>query len=264
MDGLENNDVNYQYFVHYIKQIRGWDSLRILDFGCGNGEVVKLLRQEGIDCYGADVFYEGGSYEALYKSDLFQNRIIRPVSKSGDIPFPNGYFDVIISNMVFEHIEDKASVLNSLNKVLKDDGFMYHHFPAKEVIYEGHIEIPFAHWLPKGKIRYFYAVLMRSIGLGYYEKKQSASDWAKEQLAWLDKYCFYEKYQNLYGIFSQTYIVSHQEIEYCRFRARNSPMLRFLLKIDGLKEFYQYLFRRLAFMAIELRKRKVAAEESVK
>jgi SAM-dependent methyltransferase len=260
MDNLEAQHVNYQYFVHYIKQIPGWDSLKVLDFGCGNGEVVKLLRQEGIDCYGADMFYEGGLYEALYKSELFQKGIIQKISEKGEIPFETGYFDIVISNMVFEHIEDKALSLKALNRVLKDDGFMYHHFPSKDVIREGHMGIPVVHWIPEGKIRYYYAILMRSLGLGYSEKEMSVSDWAKVQLDWLDKYCFYESYQDLYNLFSQENIISHQEIDYCRFRARNSLILRFLLGIDWLKEFYQLLFRRLAFMAIKLRKRRDAAE----
>ena len=133
---------------------------------------------------------------------------------------------------------------------------MCHHFPAKEVIHEGHMGIPFVHWMPKGKIRFYYAVFMKNLGLGYFEKGISGIDWAKVQLDWLDRYCFYENYKNLYKLFSQENIVYHHEIDYCRFRARNSSILRFLLSINWMKGFYQCLFRRLAFMAIELRKRK--------
>lgn len=254
MDRLEAANVNHAYFVHYIKRIHDWKCLKVLDFGCGNGEILKLLRQEGIDAYGVDVFYEGASYEALYKTELFQQGIIRKITENGDIPFEDGYFDVIISNQVFEHIQDKGLVLDKLKRVLKQDGFMYHHFPSREVIREGHIGIPCVHWLPKGKLRYIYTVILRSIGLGYFKNGLSVSEWAKEKLDWVDKYCFYEKYADLYRLINKDYSICHREIDYCRFRARNNAILKFILDINLLKGFYEYLFRQLAFMAIELKK----------
>ncbi|MEP0854538.1 class I SAM-dependent methyltransferase [Trichocoleus sp. DQ-U1] len=255
MNTIDATDVNYLYFVHYIKQIPGYQSFKILDFGCGNGNIVQLMRSEGIDCYGADVFYSGASYKTLFENELFKNKIIREITENGEIPFEDSYFDIIISNQVFEHINDKESVLKQIERVVKPNGLMYHHFPSKEVIREGHIGIPMVHWMAKGKFRYLYTVLLRGIGLGYFKNGVSISKWAKEKLDWIDKYCFYEKYADIYSLFAGEYIIYHREIEYCRFRARNNSMLKFLLSIELFKEIYQYLFRRLGFMAIELRKR---------
>jgi SAM-dependent methyltransferase len=255
MNTIDATDVNHLYFVHYIKQIPGYQSFKILDFGCGNGNIVQLMRSEGIDCYGADVLYGGAAYETLLGSELFKNQIIREIPEGGEIPFEDFYFDVVISNQVFEHIKEKESVLKEIERVLKINGFMYHHFPSKEVIREGHIGIPMVHWMPKGKFRYLYTILLRGIGLGYFKNGLSINKWAEEKLDWIDKYCCYERYADIYNLFAGEYIIYHREIEYCRFRARNNPMLKFLLNIELFKEIYQYLFRRLAFIAIELRKR---------
>lgn len=242
------------YFVHWIKQLPEWQSLTILDFGCGKGSTVKLLRQEGINCYGADVFYEGSSWNDIYNSELFKQNFIRLIPDDGEIPFEDKFFDVILSSSVFEHIQNKQNTLIRLTRVLKDNGLMYHHFPAQEVIREEHIGIPFVHWLPKGKIRYAYTVILNSVGLGYFKNNLSPKDWAKEKLEWIDKYCFYDTYREIYKLFSKEYKITHREIDYCHFRANNYPILKFLLKIDAMKEVYQYLFRRLGFMAIEMRK----------
>lgn len=260
MDELENTNINYQYFVQYIKQMPGWESLKILDFGCGNGTVVNLLRQENIDCYGADIFYEGASYENVYKSKLFKDKIIRLIPENGELPFENNFFDIIISNSVFEHIKNKDLVFTNLLLLLNTSGFMYHHFPTREVIREEHIGILLVHWLPKNNVRYLYTVILRSIGFGYFKSGLSVTEWAKKNLEWLDKYCFYDKYTDLFAILTKKYIISHREIDYCRFRAKNNPLLRFILSIDLLKEFYQQIFRRLGFIAIELRHRDTSHE----
>lgn len=254
MNPSETIDVNYLYFIHYIKQIPEWQSLKVLDFGCGKGEVVNLLRQEGIDCYGAEVFYAGGCYEDVYKSELFQQGIIRAISESGEIPFDDEHFDVIISNQVFEHVQDIDAAFSSIKRVLKDKGLMYHHFPSKEVIREGHIGIPFAHWLPKGKFRYYYTILLRSIGFGTFKDERSVIEWTQQSLDWIDNYCFYRQYKELSNHFKKEYIMAHREIDYCRFRAKSNKLLNLLLSFRFMEKLYQYLFRRLAFMAIELRK----------
>jgi hypothetical protein len=59
------------------------------------------------------------------------------------------------------------------------------------------------------------------------------------------------------SLFSKEHLVFNDEINYCRFRARNNLILRALLGMDFMKEIYQRLFRRLGFVTIELRKRNV-------
>ena len=249
-------NVNYMYFVHFIKQIEGWQTLRVLDFGCGNGEIGMILRGEGVECFGADAFYEGASFESLYKSSLFQEGSIRQI-EGGRVPFEDGFFDVIISNQVFEHIRDKESAFNELCRVLKDDGLMYHHFPTIDSFREGHMGLPFVHWLPKGRLRFLYTALLRSLGLGTFKRRLTVIEWTKHKLDWLDQYCYYEKWKDLHRNLSKDYIVSSHEIEYCRFRARNNSFLRVLLSINCLKGWYEYLFRRFGQVIIELRKRDV-------
>jgi SAM-dependent methyltransferase len=242
------------YFVWFIKQIPHFENLKVLDYGCGRGEIVELLRREGVDCYGADVCIEGGSYPELFESELFRNGTIRAIDESGFVSFENNYFDVIISNQVMEHVPDKDSTMRSLDRVLKSSGIMYHHFPSREVIREGHIGIPMVHWLSKSKFRYYYTITLRRLGLGYFKDQGDHKCWTLEKLAWIDNHCFYEKYPVTYHRLAEHYSVSHREIDYCLFRSRDNRFVHWMLGIRYLKEFYQHIFRRFGFMAIELRK----------
>ena len=52
-------NTNYQYFLSYIKRLPNYKKLRILDYGCGSGGIVKILRVNKINCYGIDIYHKG-------------------------------------------------------------------------------------------------------------------------------------------------------------------------------------------------------------
>lgn len=252
----DTNNVNYRYFVDMITSLPNASQLKVLDYGCGMGMMVQMLRDAGIDCYGVEVCYPGANYDELRARDLYKQGILCEISDDGKVPFEDGFFDVIISNQVFEHVVDKPTVLANLKRALNDDGFMHHHFPSKEVMREGHTGIPFSHWFPKGRLRYIYAYTLRRIGFGYHkDKNQSTAEWTEYYMDWIDKYCTYERYRPMRSMLEKSFVVSHVEIDYCRFRAKGRPALLFLLGIKPAKPLFEHMFRSLAFMAMRLNKR---------
>lgn len=251
--GERAGDVNYRFLVHYVAALSGVADPIVLDFGCGNGLLVSLLREAGAECYGADVFYGGAQFEQLSASGLLANGVVREIQESGRLPFDDGFFDIVISNQVFEHVDRLSQAVDEIHRVLKDDGIAYHHFPSREVIREGHIGIPLAHRLPPGDLRYAYTVALRRFGFGYNKGDSPPDVWAREKLDWIDRYCFYRPYAELSEAFARHFAIRHREIDYCRFRAR-SRAVRFALRIEPLTGIYQRIFRRLAFMALEMRK----------
>ena len=56
---MKTVNINYQYFLFYIKNLPNSEGLKVLDFGCGNGEIVELLRNNGINSYGVDIYFQG-------------------------------------------------------------------------------------------------------------------------------------------------------------------------------------------------------------
>jgi len=70
-----------------------------LDVGCGTGKLVKWLRFLGIDAFGIEI-----SKDAL---ELAEKKV-KPFLKLGNIvkiPYPENYFDLVVSFDVLEHLE---------------------------------------------------------------------------------------------------------------------------------------------------------------
>lgn len=70
-----------------------------LDVGCGTGKLVYYLRRLGIEAFGTEI-----SNYALENAE----REIKPYLKFGDItkiPYPDNYFDLVITYDVMEHLE---------------------------------------------------------------------------------------------------------------------------------------------------------------
>jgi len=113
--------------IHILKQKTIPNTLRILDIGCGKGSVLryfatnikKELDVNNIEIYGIDVVNDfsmdiekiGAKF---YKCDVsFES-----------LPFPNNYFDLILSFEVIEHLLVPENFLKEGHRVLKDNGIM--------------------------------------------------------------------------------------------------------------------------------------------
>ncbi len=144
MGGLIPLDVTNRFVVDFARRHGG----RVLDYGCGAGRSVTSGRGLGIDMYGTDVFYGGSETRRdAEATGLFGDRI-REMSNDR-IPFDDASFDLVTNNQVMEHVKDLYATLREIPRVLKPGGLCLSVFPSKDVWREGHIGIPFAHWLPK-------------------------------------------------------------------------------------------------------------------
>lgn len=197
---------------------------RLLDFGCGRGEIVVAARGLGLEAYGTDIFYGGGSYKHEVES-MLGTTILE--MQNGKIPFPEAYFDCVVSNQVFEHIDDFSDPLDEVARVLKSGGVFITLFPTIDVWREGHIGIPFAHWFRKGsRLRYAYTFAACCLGLGE-RRGTPAAHWARSALAWIDEWTYYKPLGQVIASFSRHFSVSSAETEYFRYRLAKTP-LKFL------------------------------------
>lgn len=123
----------------------------VLDLGCGNGSTVQAWLDLGFQAYGCDFkFKEGKQVEPLRKA----NRIhCIASSASYRLPYPDGTFDLLISNQVMEHVQDYRGTLAEMRRVLKPGGMCLHLFPARWRPIEPHVMVPLGtvirqwHWL---------------------------------------------------------------------------------------------------------------------
>src|SRR5829696_5766181 len=97
---------------------------RVLDWGCGYGQVTSLLRNRGIDVVAFD-----------YREDLAEATVARlerypeieahlspnPVA----LPFADDSFDTVLSCGVLEHVTLPGASLDQIRRVLKPHGTFY-------------------------------------------------------------------------------------------------------------------------------------------
>jgi SAM-dependent methyltransferase len=126
--------------------------VKILDIGCGRGELVAWLCREGWDAYGSDISEEYVAQGATY---FFERGLGDRLAHNGDRewPFESDMFDVVISSQVLEHVADLDSFVAEQARVSRHGARGLHIFPAKFRPIETHMCMPFVHWLPKGQLR---------------------------------------------------------------------------------------------------------------
>ena len=182
---------NYRFCAEFAARHGG----RVLDYGCGKGQIVEKLLAKGIDAYGCDVFYEGGDYrDRVDKRLTAAGRIVEMRER---IPFPDEHFDVVVNNQVMEHVADLDAVLLEIHRVTKAGGVLLSLFPDDSIWREGHTEVPFLHWFPKGNLRVYYALAFRVVGLGASHGDTPMITWAQKSCEWIDKWCYYRPYAEI-------------------------------------------------------------------
>lgn len=93
---------------------------RILEIGCGMGELSYGLTKEGYDCTGIDI--SDVRMERLKESRM--NRLTFVRADATFLPFINNYFDAVISTQLFEHLhpQDAIKHLSIVNQLIRGNG----------------------------------------------------------------------------------------------------------------------------------------------
>lgn len=213
---------NYDYVVSWVRRNRAGDgAVRVLDYGCGQGSVVKLLREAGFEACGCDAFVHMTQAPRDYVVDPQWFGTVIMDMPAGKIPFPDASFDVVVSNQVIEHVEDLELTLAEMHRVLRPGGVMLSVFPHKSVWREGHCGIAFLHWFPKrSRARFYYAAGLRALGFGYHKRKLgSVGDWARNRCQYLDEQTFYRTLPEIHRLYGRYFVnLRHWEASYLRER----------------------------------------------
>jgi SAM-dependent methyltransferase len=108
--------------------------LRILDAGCGTGQMLKCLESHG-DAIGID-----SSPQAIgYARERGVQRLVR--GSITDPPFRDGSFDCVVALDVIEHVDDDIGILTKLHEVVKPGGYLIVTVPAFRTLWSEHDEI---------------------------------------------------------------------------------------------------------------------------
>jgi SAM-dependent methyltransferase len=109
--------LNLRYKLQMLGIIRNIKKLvpqkgKILDWGAGDGSLVRLLKEAGFTCWGIDTYSAGPNDTNLINTTI------------EDIPLPNNFFDAITCFHVLEHINDPFTSLTKAFSLLKAGGIL--------------------------------------------------------------------------------------------------------------------------------------------
>lgn len=113
------------------------DDATVLDFGCGNAGLVRDWIDAGFTAHGCDL-QPGPDTE-----DLVEQGVVHPLDPVDyRFPFPDRYFDAVVSTQVLEHVMDYPHSVSEIARVLKADGVSLHFFPSRYRPLETHTALP--------------------------------------------------------------------------------------------------------------------------
>lgn len=133
------------FFRSAIAELGGFSRpaiVKVMDFGCGKGQLVRDLCQLGFDAYGCDV----KAYWLDGQSSISERLSTISISPY-QLPFENNSFDIIVSTSVLEHAQNKEECFREIHRLLRPGGWAMHLYPGKWYLpFEPHIYIPLVNY----------------------------------------------------------------------------------------------------------------------
>ncbi|MGJ4893236.1 class I SAM-dependent methyltransferase [Bradyrhizobium sp. HKCCYLRH3099] len=170
---------NHEFVFQRALSLSGVERPRVLDYGCGRGEVVICARRAGYLFFGADLDAPPSERPEHFRA-----------LRDGRLDFDDGFFDVVISNQVFEHVQDPELAVTEIARVLKPGGVFLALFPDRSSWFEGHVGLYFVHHMPD-VLAHLYMRSAHRFGFGYYRDGKSTKQWADFMLRQLRTDVFY-------------------------------------------------------------------------
>lgn len=169
--------------------------INVLDWGCGRGASVGKLLDQGFNAFGVEIDREvlQRGYPLLRERGYKPCEVIIHVEEAER--FPDGFFHMIFSEEVLEHVEHIDDVAREMSRLTRPFGRSVHVFPGSRIVIEPHLFMPFVHWLPKSSRRQLMiaAFLLLGIGPKWPELEGKGIRKASEVYRWyLDEHTHYK------------------------------------------------------------------------
>ncbi len=103
-------------------------TIRILDIGCGEGHITGEIQKAFPK---ADIHALDYAFSAISKAHTRFPGISFSVADALHSPYPEGPFDIVVCNNLWEHVSDPIGLLMRMKAVLKPKGFVIISTPSR-------------------------------------------------------------------------------------------------------------------------------------
>lgn len=125
-------------YSEIINRVKNTNAKKILDVGCGTGNIlIKLVKNGDLSLYGLDI---SEKMIEIAKKNL-GNKAELKIGDSEYMPWGDDSFDVMVCNASFHHYPNPKKVLLEMKRVLKSNGTLIIGDPTAPVIYRQMINL---------------------------------------------------------------------------------------------------------------------------
>ena len=139
--GDEKTTYPYKFAKHIIEKFKIKPNSKILDIGCGNGDITACFGDLGMDIYGLDI---SESSSLMLSDKKFKKHNLN----DRDYPFDDNSFDYIFSKSVVEHLRDPDILIDEAYRLLKPGGVFICMTPSWKHSYKEQFYIDHTHVTP--------------------------------------------------------------------------------------------------------------------
>ncbi|MBI2633328.1 MAG: methyltransferase domain-containing protein [Parcubacteria group bacterium] len=128
------NAIIYQTIKSVIPKEKIWGT-RFLEIGCGNGNILRYLKEKGMRALEGSELSEKGL--ARCKENLSTSHYSVPLYRVNALttPFPSESYETIGLFDIIEHIDDDQRVLNEAYRMCEKNGFLFMTVPAHQSLW---------------------------------------------------------------------------------------------------------------------------------
>lgn len=102
-------------YAALVEEIERVNADKLLDIGCGTGNLFAFLKNETPEIYGVDL----SEKMIEVAQEKYANRAKLFVSDAEKLPFENEMFDILVCNASFHHYTQPHTVLDEMSRVAK-------------------------------------------------------------------------------------------------------------------------------------------------
>jgi len=130
LSGGANIELRMEQYKDVLKKLKelAIDTHKLLDIGCGTGEVLLFAKKNFTECYGIE--------PSEVECSIAEERGCKVINACFDDSFQGEEYSAFISTQVFEHLEDPVGVLKIAERILKVGGVGYIEVPNGQRIYD--------------------------------------------------------------------------------------------------------------------------------
>jgi len=199
--------------------------IRLLDAGCGDCRLLEFLARalprlaagRRMELHGFDIADHASQPDGFFDSARARlaqaapgapwSERLKLVGERDPWPYPDGWFDAVVSNQVLEHVADHDRFFAEIARVLKPRGVSVHLFPSHHCVIEPHVRTPFAHWTRNADLTARCIALWSRLGLSGWRRwaaaappgERSAARYAREHADFLVRFTNYRTQAQLHA-----------------------------------------------------------------